>query len=223
MTFFNKNNMNILIFIAHADDETLGLGGLIPLLKKKGHHIQIILSSDGHIRAREEGINNLSGFQKACNFFGIDDIAYLHLEDQYFDKYPIAEISNMATAVSKDFDIIFTHTGSDLNKDHRIINEAAKIIGRPKNKPVSILGMEIGNTSSWNGSAFKANLYADITDTIQMKKDAFSYYTNEIREFPYPYSLKGIEVLAQFRGMEAGCQFAEAFQIIRLHYNHLIF
>ena len=215
--------MNILLFIAHADDETLGVGGIIPLLKQKGHNIQITLASDGHIQARKTGIHNLSGFEKACALLGVDEVQYLHLEDQYFDKYPIAEISNKALAVSGNPDIIFTHTASDLNKDHRIINEAAKIIGRPKDKPVSILGMEIGNTSSWNGSSFQANLYADITDTIHIKKEAFSYYTNEIREFPYPYSLKGIEVLAQFRGMEAGCQYAEAFQIIRLHYNHLIF
>ncbi len=216
----STKNMNILLFIAHADDETLGVGGLIPLLKQKGHHIQIILASDGHIKARKEGINNLNGFEKACKYYHIDDIQYLHLEDQYFDKYTIAEISNKAFSLAKNPDFIITHTDSDLNRDHRIINEAAKIIGRPKSKPISILGMEIANTSSWNGNSFKAQYYVDITETISKKLEAFSFYVNEIREFPYPYSFKGIETLAQYRGMEAGFNYAEAYQIIRLYHNH---
>lgn len=212
--------MNILLFIAHADDETLGAGGLLPLLKQKGHHLQIILASDGHIKARQHGIHNLAGFEKSCAFFGIEDVHYLHLEDQYFDKYPIAEISSKALAIGLEPDVIITHTSTDLNKDHRIINEAAKIIGRPKKKPVSIMGMEIANTSNWNGNTFSPNYYADITETIQKKLDAFAFYVNEIREFPYPYSFKGIETLAQYRGMEAGFNYAEAYQIIRLYHQH---
>jgi LmbE family N-acetylglucosaminyl deacetylase len=215
--------MNITILIAHADDETLGVGGLIPKLIKAGHKVQVVLASDGHIKAREQGIHNTEAFKKACAFFGITDIQYMELEDQYFDKHPIADLANRAMKCVNAPDLIITHTDSDLNKDHRIINEVAKIIGRPKTKPVSILGMEIGNTSRWNGHSFNAQLYVDITDTIALKQQAFAFYENEIRAFPYPYSGKGIEVLAQFRGMESGCQYAEAYEVIRLHNQHIQF
>jgi LmbE family N-acetylglucosaminyl deacetylase len=215
--------MNVTLFIAHADDETLGAGGLIPKLIAKGHKLQVILASDGHIQARQEGIHNMDAFKDACKLFGIHDVQYLHLEDQYFDKYPMAEISNKAIACADAPDLIITHSDTDLNRDHRIINEAAKIIGRPKAKPVSILGMEIGNTSRWNGQSFNAQLYVDITETIGLKQQAFALYQNEIRAFPYPYSNKGIEVLAQFRGMESGSQYAEAYEVIRLHNQHIQF
>ena len=79
--------MNILIVAAHADDETFGAGGLIPLLVKDGNNVKIILASDGHIKARTEGIYNIGAFEKAVAFLGVTDVAYLMLEDQYFDKY----------------------------------------------------------------------------------------------------------------------------------------
>lgn len=215
--------MNVTLLIAHADDETLGAGGLIPKLIAGGHKLQVVLASDGHIQARSEGIRNMDAFNTACKLFGIHDIQYLRLEDQYFDKYPVAEISNNAMKCADAPDLIITHTDSDLNRDHRIINEVAKIIGRPKTKPVSILGMEIGNTSRWNGRSFNPQLYVDITDTIGLKQQAFALYENEIRAFPYPYSDKGIEVLAQFRGMESGCEYAEAYEVIRMHNQHIQF
>lgn len=212
--------MKILIFAAHADDETLGAGGLIPKLIRAGHAVSVILASDGHIKARAAGIHNLSHFEKACELYGINAIAYLGLEDQYFDKYPIAEIANAAMKAADSPDLIISHTDTDLNKDHRIISDVAKIIGRPKKKPVSILGMEIANTTAWNGKVFVPHFYVDITDTIDIKKKAFSFYENEQNQFPYPYSLEGISVLAQYRGMEAGYQYAEAFQVMRFHAEH---
>jgi len=213
--------MNILILVAHADDETFGMGGLLPRLVSRKHHIKIILGSNGQIDTRAKGIDNMEAFKKACALYNLKDIGFLNMKDQLFEKYPIPEIANKIIAQSNDPDLIISHVESDLNKDHRIMCEVAKIVGRPKNKPVSILGMEIANTTAWNGRVFKPDLYIDISDTIEFKKQAFSIYTNEIREFPYPYSYKGIEVLAQFRGMEAGCKYAEAYQIIRAHQNLL--
>lgn len=215
--------MKITVLVAHADDETLGAGGLIPKVIQAGHDVSVVVASDGHIKARGEGIYNLSHFEKACAYLGVKELAYLGLEDQYFDKYPIADIANKAFRVVNEPDMIISHVDSDLNNDHRIMCDVAKIIGRPKTKPVSILGMEIGNTSAWNGKGFQPNFYVDITDTFEMKIKAFSFYENELRAFPYPYSLEGIETLAKFRGMEAGCQYAEALQIIRMHDRHVLF
>jgi hypothetical protein len=40
-------------------------------------------------------------------------------------------------------------------------------------------------------------------------------YKTEIDAFPFPRSEKGIKVLANFRGMQAGFEYAEAFETIR--------
>ena len=153
---------------------------------------------------------------KACKILGVDQIHFLDYKDQKFDKYPIAEIATSVSQLNVDPDLIISHVETDLNKDHRIVADVAKIIGRPKHKPITILGCEIPNTSAWNAEAFQANYYVNIEDTLKLKIDAFSQYRHELQEFPHPWSVQGLTILSQFRGMEAGCQYAEAFHVIRM-------
>jgi N-acetylglucosamine malate deacetylase 1 len=112
-------------------------------------------------------------------------------------------------------DLIITHTPTDLNMDHRLTCETAKIAARPITKPVSLLCAEIPDSSYWNGVAFAANYYVDISQTLETKIQAFEQYTEEVRPFPHPWSRDGLTLLAQYRGMQAGLGRAEAFMLIR--------
>ena len=141
--------------------------------------------------------------------------------DQKFDQVPVADMANSVFNLNLYPDMILTHVSSDLNRDHVITCEVAKIIGRPKSKPVSILGMEIPNTSFWNGVPFVANYYVEIEQFLDKKIKAFSMYKNEIQNFPHPWSEEGLTLLAKYHGMQSGLVFAEAFAIIRGYDQHL--
>jgi LmbE family N-acetylglucosaminyl deacetylase len=114
-------------------------------------------------------------------------------------------------------DLIITHADTDLNLDHRITCNAAKILGRPRRKPVSILASEIPSTSFWNGRPFQANYFVDISDSIEVKVQAFEQYVHEIQAFPSPWSSEGLRLLARYHGMECGFPYAEAFSVIRAY------
>ena len=206
----------ILVLVAHADDESLGAGGYICKLVEQKHPVSVVIVSDGLISVRGKKQNNKKHAYLACKVLGVDDVHFLGYKDQKFDQYPIADIANKVFKLGIEPDVIITHVDTDLNKDHRIVTEVAKIIGRPKRKPVTILGCEVPNTSAWNAEPFQANYYVDITDTIDRKIKAFSQYRNELMQFPHPWSEKGLKVLAQFRGMEAGYPCAEAYHVIRM-------
>jgi len=207
---------NVLILVAHADDETLGAGGYIPKLIEREHDVTVIIVSNCLLTVRGIEQDNRQDALDACNILGVNKIHFLDYEDQKFDKYPIAEIATSVLELNSDPDMIISHVDSDLNKDHRIVSDVAKIIGRPKHKPITILGCEIPNTSAWNASPFQADYYVNISETFKQKVDAFSKYRNELQEFPHPCSEHGLAVLAQFRGMESGCHYAEAFHTIRM-------
>lgn len=211
--------MNVILLVAHCDDETIGAGGLIPKLIHAGHSLTLIVGSDKDL-IRGKGINNSSALRKAAKFYGIRSIHSLGLEDQMFDALPIAKIGQKILEVIGDPDMIISHSMHDLNRDHRIMAEVAKIVGRPTRKPISLLAMEISGTPAWNNSHFTPNFYVDISDTITTKAKGLEFYANEIRDFPHPTSLRAMEVMAQFRGMESGTDYAEAYQIIRLHKEH---
>jgi LmbE family N-acetylglucosaminyl deacetylase len=63
--------------------------------------------------------------------------------------------------------------------------------------------------------AFQPSFYVDISLFLDRKTEAIRAYRRELREFPHPRSVKGIEVLAQKRGMEVGFLAAEGFMVIR--------
>ena len=63
--------------------------------------------------------------------------------------------------------------------------------------------------------AFLPNFYVDITPFLKQKIAAMKAYSRELKEFPHPRSLGGIEVLAKKRGMEIGFNAAEGFMLIR--------
>ena len=206
---------NVMILVAHADDESLGVGGYIPQLIARNYRVSVVIASNGLLTVRGIEQDNRSDVYKACKILGVDKIHFLDYEDQKFDKYPIADIANSVSKLRIDPDLIISHVSTDLNKDHQIIADVAKIIGRPKHKPITILGCEIPNTSAWNAIPFQANYYVNIEKTLKLKIKAFSQYRHELQKFPHPWSQRGLTVLAQMRGMEAGCQYAEGFQVIR--------
>jgi LmbE family N-acetylglucosaminyl deacetylase len=210
-----------LVLVAHADDETLGAGGLIQKLVKKNWDISIVILSDGILTVRGEVQNNSDDARKACKILGVKEPKFLGYKDQKFDTYSIADMANSVISLNLDPDLIITHVETDLNLDHRLVLDIAKIIGRPKKKPISILGCEIPNTSMWNAKPFPANYFVDITNELKIKINAFSKYKNEIMPYPHPWSKKALEVLAEYHGIHAGYKFAEAFQVIRGNFNLL--
>lgn len=213
--------MEALILVAHADDETLGAGGTIQKLVKRGWAVNVVFVSSGVLGTRGKVDDNRPGAFAACKLLGVGEPKFLGFTDQKFDQSPIADIANAVFSLALQPDLIISHTEADLNLDHRIVSQVAKIVGRPKKKPVSILACEVPNTSFWNGGAFPANFYVDITEEIDAKLEAFAKYENELQPFPHPWSTKGLRLLAEYHGMQCGFPFAEAFEIIRAYEGRL--
>jgi len=217
-----KIKKSALILVAHADDETLGAGGAILKLLEKSWSVNVVALTDGILTVRGKKQDNSKSFKKACNFLGVKEFCLLNFKDQKFYTVPISDLANSVLNLNLEPNLIITHHQDDLNKDHSITCEVAKIIGRPKMKPVTILGCEIPNTSFWSGKAFPANYYVDISKYINLKIKAFSKYRNEIQKYPHPWSKKGLKLLAQYHGMQSGFEYAEAFNIIRAYEDRLI-
>jgi hypothetical protein len=62
---------------------------------------------------------------------------------------------------------------------------------------------------------FVPNYFEDIEKYIEWKKEIFSLYETEIRDFPHPRSLEGIDTLTKFRWMQCGKKFAEGFLLYK--------
>lgn len=213
--------MNVTVLVAHADDETLGAGGTIQKLVKRGCNVTVVILSDGLVRTRSVEQDNRHDAIAACRSLGVPEPRFLGFPDQKFDTIPIADLSEAVLQLNLRPALVITHTHTDLNKDHRVTCEVAKVVNRPRSSPVSILGCEIPSTTFWNGLSFPANYYVDISQEIEGKLDAFARYRNECRAYPDPWSTEGLRLLAKYHGMQSGLPMAEAFHIIRAYEGQL--
>ena len=215
--------LNILFLVAHADDEALGPGGLIKKLSKNKANIKLVVISDGKITVRNKFVDNSKHLMNSTKILGIKDIDLLGYKDQMFETYPISKIAN--SLINKGFnpDLIVTHSASELNKDHRIALEVAKIIARPHKKKCSIISFDIPNNSFNLSKSFKPNFFVDISREIKHKISAFKKYKNEIQKYPHPYSAGSLELIAKYYGFLSGYKYAEAYEIVKLYEDHLNF
>ena len=75
-----------LVLVSHADDESLGAGGLIQKLVKTNWNVSIVILSDGILTVRGKVQNNNDDARKACKILGVKEPKFLGYKDQKFDS-----------------------------------------------------------------------------------------------------------------------------------------
>jgi LmbE family N-acetylglucosaminyl deacetylase len=211
---------NVLVIAAHPDDEILGSGGTIRKLINQGFKVITVIAAKGR-KEEEQRIKPL--MEQANRHLGVDEVLFLEYPNLLLETIPLHEITKAIEALLDKHkpSIIFTHHYGDTNKDHQILFQAVITAARPLpgKQPIEILCFETVSSSEWsqhtNDKEFKPNYFVDITDTIDDKIKSLHYYDVEMRPFPHPRSYDGVKYLARVRGMTVGCEYAEAFEIIR--------
>lgn len=220
----------ILTVAAHPDDEVLGCGGTIKRLVDEGNDAYSLVLSDGVTSRYDEvtacvleAINSrLQESVSAGKIIGYKEIFFRDFTDNSFDKEPIL---NIVKAVEKYIflikpSIIFTHHYGDLNVDHQMAFKAVQTAARPVGEyPVKeIYCFETFSSTEWNflnKDKFAPNYFVNIESTLNYKLEGMRCYQSELREYPHPRSIEGLEINAKRWGTVVGCTYAEAFECIR--------
>lgn len=217
--------MQILILAAHPDDEVLGCGGTAARLAREGHTvIPVIVCENATVRYDSKMSSKLEDSAiKSANILGISKPIFLRMPDQKLDTFSALEMAQTIEKVTNEYkpEIIFTHHGGDINKDHQMIFEATMVAVRPTpdNNVHSVYAYETISSTEWAvpdyHMRFEPNTFYDISETLNLKLEAFSQYTSEVREYPHPRSLEGLEIRAKDWGIRIGVHAAEPFRLIR--------
>lgn len=227
-------NKNVMIVVAHPDDELLGLGGtlhkLINDFSVKTH--LIILGEGITSRSKNRDLNKWKNeleihklnIKKAQKIIGYHSVNIYDFPDNRFDSVDLLDIVKVIEKEKINFqpNVIFTHHGGDLNIDHQRTFEAVITSCRPMNTEVvkTIITFETPSGTEWRASSdprhFIPNLYFQITEQdLEAKIKAMECYEFETRPYPHPRSPDALKVHAQKNGINVGVPFAEAFCLIR--------
>jgi LmbE family N-acetylglucosaminyl deacetylase len=218
---------NVLIVIAHPDDECLGCGGTIAKLTRSGCVVDLLIMTNGE--SSREGVhekdisNRRSAAIKSSKVLGINNTTILDYPDNSLDTVTFLSIvkSIEANIMNVQYDALFTHFSYDMNIDHKLTSRAALTACRPQpNQSIkTILTFEVPSSTDYSspsfGHVFSPNYFVDISSYRKIKLEALSFYNNELRDFPHSRSIKAIESHSISRGASVGVSYAEAFMLER--------
>ena len=217
-----------LIIAAHPDDDILGCGGIISRFRNKVEFKVIFIAEGTTCRLdKDTPVDIISSQIKTRNNFGENALEFLGVKNNRFYNLPCGKLDQISQLdINKIIeneinsfkpDIVFTHSPGDSNKDHHKVYDATIIATRPGSGVNTVLSYEVLSSTEWGfNSVFSPTIFYSLTlKDVNMKHKAFSYYKSEQKSYPYPRSTKGIITLAQYRGMQSGTDYAEAFQLIR--------
>ena len=215
--------MKVLVIAPHPDDEVLGCGGTMALHSKKGDEVYLCIVTKAYAPDWSEDFkkNRKREVANANKILGIKKTYFLDFPTVKLDTIPQKELNDSIFKIVDKVkpEIVYIPHRGDLNKDHRLVFEAALVAVRPLADPKvrKVLSYETLSETEWGlpSVTFTPNVYVDILNTIKTKIEAMKAYESEMRQYPNPRSTEIIEILAKKRGSEAGVKFAEAFVLIR--------
>lgn len=224
-------NKIILVVAAHPDDEVLGCGGTIACLTREGHDVYVAILGEGitsRYDQRNQADKNTVEALKTCSqqvadLLGAKKLFMFDLPDNRFDTVPLLDVIKIIEGLIEKVKpkTVYTHHGGDLNIDHSIIHRATLTATRPlSGSPVKkVYAYEVPSSTEWGfgqfTAGFQANVFVDISATLEKKIEAMEIYESEARRFPHPRSPEALRALANRWGAAAGLEAAEAFELIR--------
>ena len=217
--------MNYLVVVAHPDDEVLGAGATIIKLIEEGHKVAVATMAN-HAAARANISDTLAADQKkAMGILGVEKVYSADFPNIKMNTVPHLELVQFIEKCIEDWkvDAIITHHPADTNIDHietsRAAQAACRLFQRRDKIPQlkEFMFMEVPSSTEWSvdssSNRFIPNCYIEIgKHRVDKKIEALSAYKGVMRPYPHPRSEEALVGLAAYRGSQAGCDYAEAFE-----------
>jgi LmbE family N-acetylglucosaminyl deacetylase len=208
------NFNNILILSPHPDDAEFSSGGSLSRFVEQGAHVYYAVFSPC-IKSLPEGVESdrlYKEMERATSHLGInsENIIKYSFPVREFPHYRqdiLEELVNLKKSLNPD--LVLLPNRHDVHQDHHVMYEE----GIRAFKTTRILGYEL----PWNNLVSVHNFFIKLEHAhLDAKIKAIGEYKSQnfrdYKENDYFYCL------AKTRGMQAGHEFAEAFELIKWTY-----
>ncbi|MEL7207434.1 MAG: PIG-L deacetylase family protein [Actinomycetota bacterium] len=216
---------DVVVVVAHPDDEVLGCGATVARLSAEGHRVHPLILADGETGRPGAGPTEVearrAAARAAAEVLGTEEPTFLDLPDQGLETRPRLELTQAIERFAEPIApaLVLTHDAGDLNLDHRVVHECTVTAFRPlPDAPwAGVATFETPSASEYGdvalGRPFAPNVFVDVTDHFETKLAAVGCYPAELRPPPHPRHPESITALARVRGATVGHELAEAFAL----------
>jgi LmbE family N-acetylglucosaminyl deacetylase len=219
--------MNIICISAHPDDAEVLCGGTLARYAKEGHHVTIAIFTNGNmgdavVKPDVLGPAREQEARAAAAVIGADFI-WGNITDEHV--FPDREQRRLMIDILReaDPDVIFTHSPNDYHPDHRYVGQLVFDSYFQKGLPFMpdqklpacrFAKAQLYYMDNVCGINFMPTEYVDITDVFEIKKEMLLCHQTQfiaMQDLASTDILELIEIQSKFRGMAAGCRYAEGF------------
>jgi N-acetylglucosamine malate deacetylase 1 len=210
--------VNVLVVVAHPDDEALGCGGTIAKFADGGHDVSVVLATRRcDPRGREHWPALLEAFEQSCELLGARGVVPTQLLDETDAEMRVHELADQILPHVERATRVLTHWPGDVNQVHRGVSRAVEIATRPfrRRRDVSCFEVPTSTDQAFGGMGlgFQPTEYSVLEPSHAKRKSAaVAQYVSEIAP---GRTSEDAERRMRTRGAEIGAEFAEAFVIVR--------
>lgn len=227
MHTLSDRSSNVLVVVAHPDDEVLGCGATGAELAAAGASVRACILC-GEVAARanrppaEELRQDMLDAQAELGFGAPFTGTFPNIGLNAVPQIELVQFIEGALVESRA-SMVFTHHPRDLNNDHLHVSlacQAAVHLWRRRSgvtKVRDFLLMETLSSTDWSvrdgREPFEPDSFFSVSEESLAKKlKALACYRGVMRPAPHSRSVEVVRALAAIRGAQCGSPLAEAFQ-----------
>ena len=202
--------LKILCVGGHPDDPESGCAGALSRYVELGHSVTVLYLTRGERGIRDKGLDESAKIrsaecEKACEIMGARARFFGQIDGA--TEVTHAHVETMTKLLGEEQpDAIFTHWPVDTHMDHQAASMLT-IRGWMGLGEKSLLYFFEVNTGS-QSQGFLPNTYVDVTPVLEKKKQALFAHVSQDGQGIWR---EHHEIIAHWRGREAGVHAAEAF------------
>jgi N-acetylglucosamine malate deacetylase 1 len=207
-----SDRQTILIFGAHPDDIEIGMGGTVAKLAGNGYDVKLVIATlpnfvetDTKEARRHEAI--MSAKTMSCK---PPDFLDLSPDEMVFSRKFVTRIDELVRKTKPQ--AIFTQWIGDSHQDHQSLTRTVLAASRDS---TDIYMYETTIPGGITESAFRPQLYVDISNTLSIKSRALDCFTSQKIRCGDLW-IEAVIGRSSYRGYQMNTRYAEAFEVIRI-------
>ncbi|HEV2416652.1 MAG TPA: PIG-L family deacetylase [Terriglobia bacterium] len=203
----SRRKLKVMVAGGHPGDPEYGCGGTIARYTDLGHEVVLLYLNDGAWPVSKGGAPapiRLTEARKACQVLKARPLyagqtnGKAVLDASHFDDY-------RKILQTEEPDVVFTQWPIDAHRDHRATSALAFDAWMQMEKKFALYYYEVSNGE--DTLQFSPTHYVNITATEAIKRAACYAHASQTPNRYYALQ----DLVARFRGIENGCERAEAF------------
>lgn len=219
--------MNILAVGAHPDDLEILCAGTLALYARQGHNVFMAAFTCGDMGDLKIPPEELARTRKAESEASAAVIGARLLWPAITDEHVFPNEAQRRTMIDllreSDPDVILTHSPEDYHPDHRYVSQLVfdsyfqkglPHIPAQTKPPCRFAGTQIFYMDTIAGVGFAPSEYVDISSVIETKRQMLRCHQSQFKAISSMTQrdlAQLIEIQSSFRGLAAGCPYAEGF------------